>query len=86
MDYWHGHVYASRDRPISSLWACLSCLSADKAADRADVLGAVYVDANYAETGVWTWVVTPAPLDERTVRRYELTWAWSPTSRQKEIK
>ena len=79
MDYWHGHVYASRNRPISSLWACLS-------ADRANVLGAVYVDANYAETGVWTWVVTPAQLDERTVRRYELTWAWSPTSRQKEIK
>ena len=64
MDYWHGHVYASRNRPISSLWA--------------DVPGAVYVDANYAETGVWTWMVTPAPLDDETVRRYELTWAWGP--------
>ena len=70
-DYWHGHVYASRNRPISGLWACLS-------ADRASVPGAVYVDADYAKTCVWTWVVTTAPLDDETVRRYELTWAWGP--------
>ena len=64
MDYWHGHVYASRNRPISGLWA--------------SVPGAVYVDADYAKTGVWTWVVTTVPLDDKTVRRYELTWAWGP--------
>lgn len=63
-DYRHAHIYASRNRPISGLWASIP--------------GAVYVDANYAETGVWAWMVTVEPLDDETVRRYELTWAWSP--------
>lgn len=67
-DYWHGHVYASRNRPISGLWA--------------DVPGAVYVDADYAATGVWTWVVVPEPLGDETVRRYELTWGWGPIPRR----
>lgn len=69
-DYWHGHVYASRNRPISGVWASIP--------------NAIYVEAGYAETNVWTWVVVPRLLDDETVRRYELTWAWSPIPRQKE--
>jgi hypothetical protein len=67
--YWYAHVYASRTRPIDNLWA--------------DIEGAVYVHNEtggkvFNETGVWTWVITPEPLDEETMQRYELTWGWSP--------
>lgn len=58
------HVYASRNRPMSAVWARI-----DKAH---------YVQSDYRETGVHTWVVTPEPLDDDTLYKFELTWAWSP--------
>jgi hypothetical protein len=65
--YWYAHVYASRCRPISGLWA--------------DIEDAVYVQPAgevFDQTGVWTWVIVPEPLSEEVMRRYELTWGWSP--------
>lgn len=62
------NVYASRNRPMSPMWARIN--------------GAHYIDANYRDTGVWTWIVTPELLSKETVDRYELTWAWSPIIKQ----
>jgi hypothetical protein len=58
------HVYASRNRPMSAVWARIE--------------DAHYIDSDYAETGVWTWAVTPEPVPDDKVFSYELTWAWSP--------
>ena len=59
------HVYASRNRPMSTTWARI-----DKAH---------YVHAkSYSEFGVHTWVVTPEPLNTDVMFQYELDWAWSP--------
>lgn len=60
------HVYASRMRPISTLWA--------------NIPQAHYVSSSWSETGVHTWVITPGPLAEDVIYRYELTWGWSPIS------
>ena len=62
------HVYASRNRGVSSLWA--------------EIPGAHFVDGDWNATGVWTWVVAREPLSELTLYRYELTWAWSPIRQQ----
>jgi hypothetical protein len=58
------HVYASRSRPISGLWVSIP--------------DAHYVESDYPSTDVFTWVVTPQPLDQAAIDRYELTWGWSP--------
>ena len=58
------HVYASRNRPMSASWARI-----DKAH---------YIHASHYSELVHTWVVTPEPLNKETMRKYELTWAWSP--------
>jgi len=67
-DGWPGpewtHVYASLSRPISGMWATIN--------------DAYYVAADYGATGVWTWVVTPRPLDPSILKRYELVWGWAP--------
>jgi len=67
-DDWPGrewkHVYASRSRPISSLWASIP--------------RAHYVGGDYGKTSVFTWVVTPEPLSADVLYRYELAWGWSP--------
>lgn len=67
--WWDWSVYASLYRPISSLWASIP--------------NAEYVPGAWFPVELWdnrkcpTWVLTPEPLDDDTVRRYELTWAWS---------
>jgi hypothetical protein len=48
----------------------------------ARIEGAHYIDANYNETGVWTWIITPELLSKETTDRYELTWSWSPIIKQ----
>ena len=60
----HRNIYASPNRPMSAIWATIP--------------NAVYVDGGYPKDNVWTWVITPRPLDEETIYRYELTWGWSP--------
>lgn len=60
----HVHVYASRNRPMSPVWASIP--------------DAWYEDADYNDTGVWTWICTPGPLAQDKIYSYELTWAWSP--------
>ncbi len=62
--YWYAHVYASVNRPISSLWA--------------DIPNAIFIDGDYDRSGVWTWVVVPEPLDDEIVNKFELAWGWSP--------
>lgn len=63
----HVHVYASTNRPMSSIWAKI---------DGAAFLGA---DANL-EPRVHTWVAARRELTDDEIARYELTWAWSPWS------
>lgn len=67
-DYWPGkewvHIYASRNRPMSGVWARIK--------------DAHYVDGDYSTQGVFTWVVTPTLIPNDKVASYELTWAWSP--------
>jgi len=59
------HIYASTRRPMSSLWARMD--------------GVRYLDADPALTPrVHTWVASDHELDQDTIDRYELTWAWSP--------
>ncbi len=63
----HRHVYASFNRPINSLWASIP--------------NAVYVqqdNASWDTVVPHTWVVTPNPLPEETIYRYELTHGFSP--------
>lgn len=62
------HIYGSFNRPISSLWASFPC-------------EVYFVDnerANWEKAIPHTWVVSQEPLDDETIRRYELTWGWSP--------
>jgi len=66
----HRHIYASRNRPMSSIWATIP--------------DAVYVDGVYSRDQVWTWVITPCPIDDNYIYQYELTWGWSPIHSQKE--
>jgi hypothetical protein len=61
------HVYASYNRPISSMWASIP--------------GAVYVHEdhpNWEDATPHTWVITQQPLDTDMIARYELSWGWSP--------
>lgn len=59
------YVYASCNRPMSYLWARID--------------GARYLDADTSQPGhVHTWVVADHLLDDETVRRYELTFAYRP--------
>ncbi len=60
----HHWVYGSYNRPISSLWARIP--------------DAIYVSADKATTNMWTWVVVPGKLDEKTVQNYELCFGWGP--------
>jgi len=59
-------VYASRNRPVSFMWA--SALQGK----------AVLVNGDYEKTDVWTWIVSQEPLETDITYRYELTFAWSP--------
>jgi hypothetical protein len=65
--YGYEHVYASFPRPISLMWASLG-----------DVLLVHTERANWGKAIPHTWVVSREPLDEDMLRRYELTWGWSP--------
>jgi len=59
------YVYASCNRPMSYLWARID--------------GARYLDADTSQSShVHTWVVSDHLLDDETVRRYELTFAYRP--------
>jgi hypothetical protein len=60
----HRHIYGSRNRPVNSSWA--------------KIPDAVYLDGDVRNTGIWTWVVTPNELSPDLVKKYELTWAYSP--------
>lgn len=64
----HCHVYASFNRPISSIWA--------------DIPGEpVFVHndwADWAESIPHTWVIVKEPLGNEVLKRYELVWGWSP--------
>lgn len=61
----HVHVYASRNRPMSAIWA--------------KIPDAKFLDADRSqEPRVHTWVVSKEPLNDDTQYRYELTKAWSP--------
>jgi hypothetical protein len=66
----HNHVYASYSRPINGSWC--------------KIPNAVFFDANKQETNVWTWVVVPEMLSDEIVKRYELTWGYSPIPYKKE--
>lgn len=57
------HIYASLNRPMSALWARIP--------------GTVFLQAA-PQQKVWTWVASNHPLDTEIIRRYELTYAWSP--------
>ena len=37
-----------------------------------------YVNADYSENRVHTWVITPDPLDAAMIARFDLEWGWSP--------
>lgn len=68
-------VYASRNRPVSFTWA-------SRLRDRA-----VLLPGDYSKDRVHTWIVTEAPLDDKTVRAYELDlawWPWDTPARRKE--
>lgn len=67
------HIYASRNRPVSGVWAQFP-------------EGTILQDADYAETGVWTWIIVPGALDNDTLQRYELVWGWSPITYTEEAK
>jgi len=59
------HVYASTNRPMSSIWAKID--------------GTMFLGADLArEPRVHTWVVAWRELSVDEQARYELTWAWSP--------
>jgi hypothetical protein len=61
------HIYASFNRPIDAMWANLH--------------NAEYQHepmANWNEAVPWTWIITKDLLPEEILKRYELTWGWSP--------
>lgn len=61
------HVYASFNRPVSTLWATLptgTMLAHEKY-------------GNYETQTPWTWIFTPVELTKE-IYDYELTWAYSP--------
>jgi len=60
----HRWVYASRTRPLERSWASIP--------------DAVYLDADWNKTGVWTWVVVPVPLGEEVAGRYQLQYGHGP--------
>ena len=62
------HVYASFNRPISSMWASFPC----------EVEFVHNERANWKKAIPHTWVVAQEPLDDETISKYELTWGWSP--------
>lgn len=61
------YVYASCNRPMSYVWADMR------------TVGIRYLNADTSKPGhVHTWVVANHALDEDTIRRYELTFAYKP--------
>ncbi len=60
----HAWVYGSEYRPIDSTWASIP--------------DAVYLHADKAATGVWTWVVVPEPMSDDLLDRYQLRWGYGP--------
>ena len=61
----HVHLYVSTLRPLSKLWCKIE--------------GTVFLRGDASKTPrVHTWVASDHPLDDETLNRYELTWAWSP--------
>lgn len=65
----YAHTYASFNRPIDGGWASID-----------DVLYIHTEKANWPEAKPHTWVISKSPLDDETLRRYELRWGWSPVA------
>ena len=60
----HFHLYVSTLRPLS-MWC--------------NIDGTVFLRGDLSKSPrVHTWVASNHPLDQDTLDRYELTWAWSP--------
>lgn len=64
----HKHVYASVNRPIDSSWAKIE--------------NALYFDADKGKDDVFTWVIVPKQLSEDVLKKYDLTWGYSPIEYQ----
>lgn len=64
-DLSHSFVYGSFKRPMSSIWARVH-------------EAAVYIQTDKQATGYHTYVAVPAPLDDKTVARYELAFVSHP--------
>jgi len=61
----HVHIYASTLRPLSTVWCKID--------------GTVFLRGDTSKKPrVHTWVASDHELDQETISRYELTWAWSP--------
>lgn len=60
------HVYASFNRPISSIWASLG-----------KVIYKHEAFANWENMIPWTWIITDEPLSDEKINNYELRWGWS---------
>jgi len=59
------YIYASRNRPMSTLWARID--------------GARFLDADMTKAPpVFTWVASNRPLTDDEISRYELTYVYSP--------
>lgn len=58
------HVYASRNRPLSTTWCRIE--------------NTTFLPADYATTGVHSWAVADGFLPEDVTYRYELELAWWP--------
>lgn len=61
------HVYASKSRPMDSVWARIP--------------GVIYVQAEqkeFAKHSVFTWAIAKEPLAPEIIHCYELEYAWSP--------
>lgn len=64
------HAYGSMYRPMDALWA----------GELGRTYGATYIQhkPNLQEADPHTWIVTPEPLPPDVIRRFDLTWGWSP--------
>lgn len=70
-DYSTCTVYGSTHRPMSAAWARIP--------------GAIFMQTDQARqvrTRVYTYVGVPAPLDQRTIESYELTFVSAPEREQ----
>lgn len=62
----HRHIYVSRSRPMSAMWAPHEWYYLPG------------TEKDMREARVHTWILTKEPIPEQKIASYEIQWAWSP--------